>query len=328
MSALPGLNRPVPNTTSLLSHGDDKNLAFDSTTWKHLNGYFSEIAALAPELQDSSATTEAAMARVRSLADNFGSPKQIRQGGEDQANDLAEGESPASLYAKVESAVQQLNRFASAAVETLRSFTSSAKSGDARRADLRQLGRDAETTRQIIGHLAAELKGFKPAIIKANSGLSEAYRNDSDTLQRSQEQLGSLQVRIASLQKQVSQLGFFSGGKKHELERQLEMLEQEQQLISGRAERLRTVLAAIEPIQNEGFWLEPGIDELAAFFDRLRQVLTAFGCGVTQLAADASDAELEDAAGVRASVGSDASIQQWQAIAEASARFLAQSTAD
>jgi hypothetical protein len=60
----------------------------------------------------------------------------------------------------------------------------------------------------------------------------------------------------------------------------------------------------------------------------LRQVLTAFGSGLTQVAADGSDAQLQDAAGIGKVLGSEEAINQWSAIEKAAGSYLAQATVD
>ncbi len=324
MTALPELNRAEPGN-SLLSRDDTKRLGLCTASWDHLNRYIANVEAVPAELQGISAESAAALSRLRSLAQVFGTPKQLRQLIQDRPDALAEGPFPSTLYAGAAWMVHHLHQSAASFIAILRNFTSSAKSAGDLRSDLQRLGADAENARKAIGPLAAGLKSFKTEITNANAALSAAYRADADTLQRLQEQLGSLQVKVTSVTKEIGQLGFFSAGKKHEREQQLETLQQQQRETSIRSEKLRAALAAIEPILNEGFWLEPGIDDLVSFLGELRQVLTRFGSSMTQLAADASDAQLRDAAGMQTLFSKEASIQQWDAIAAAAAQYLAKS---
>lgn len=326
MTPFLGVNRAAPMTV-LLGRDDAKSLGFATAPWKHLNRYVGAVEALPPGLEGGTAASSGALTTLRSLAEGFGSPKQLRQLILDQPDALTEDQFPSTLYAGLAWLIQHLHQSASSVVAILRNLSSARSAGDLR-ADLQRLGRDADTARRAIGPLLAGLKSFQTEIIEANDALSSAYRADADTLRQMQEQLGSLQVRIASLQKQIEQLGILSARKKHELERQLDALKQQQQETSTRSENLRVVLAAIEPIQGEGFWLEPGLNDLISFLDQLRLVLTTFGSGMTQLAADASDAQLKDTTRMQTLLGMEASIQQWEAIAGAALQYLTQSTID
>ncbi|HEY6431682.1 MAG TPA: hypothetical protein VIZ17_06830 [Acetobacteraceae bacterium] len=326
-TAFLGLNRAVPSA-SLLSRDDPATLGFDTTSWKHLNRYVAKVEGLPTTLQGGSEALTVALARLRSLAAAFGSPKQLRHLIQEQPDALAGDQPPATLYASVAWMVQHLHQSASSVIATLQTFPASTIFADDVRTGLQRLGADAQTARAAIGPLVAALRSFKTDIVEANAALSEAYRTDAAALQQLQEQTGSQQVKLASVQTQIEQLGFFSAGKKRELDREQEKQKEQQQETSVRSETLRAALAAVEPIQNEGFWLEPGIDDLVSFLDGLRKVLTTFGSGVTQLAADAADTQLSDAAGMQKLLGNDASIEQWKAIDGAASRFLARALID
>lgn len=326
-TAFLGLDRAMPSG-SLLSRDDPSTLGFDTTSWKHLNRYVAKVEGLPPEFQGGSEGSAAALARLRPLAAAFGSPKQLRELIQEQPDALVGDRPPATLYASVAWMVQHLHQAASSVIATLQSFPASAVAAADVRAGLQRLGADAQTARAAIGPLVVALKSFKTDIVAANAALAEAYRADAVTLQQLQEQTGALRVRLAAVQARIDELGFFGAGRKRELERELEALTQQQQDISGRSERLRAALAAIEPIQDEGFWLEPGIDDLVGFLDGLRKVLTSFGSGVSQLVADAADAQLADPDCMRKLLGKEASIEQWTAIDQAASRFVAAALID
>lgn len=166
------------------------------------------------------------------------------------------------------------------------------------------------------------LTRFKTAILDANAALAAAYTDDANTLRQAQEEVGRFTVKVDTLQKAVARLGFFSGGKKQELGQELATLQQQKDAISDRSEQLRAALAVVEPIQNEGFWLEPGVNDLVDFLCKLRQVLTTFGSAMTQVAADASDAQLQDTAGMEPVLGKEAAVCKWGAVNKAAERFL------
>ena len=246
-TAFLGLNRAVPSA-SLLSRDDPATLGFDTTSWKHLNRYVAKVEALPTAFQGGSEAAAAALARLRSLVAVFGSPKQLRQLIQEQPNALAGDQPPATLYASVAWMVQHLHQSASSVIATLQTFPASTIAADDIRTGLQRLGADAQTARAAIGPLVAALRSFKADIIAANANLSEAYRADAATLQQLQEQTGSQQVKLASVQTRIEQLGFFGAGKKRELDREQEALTQQQQATSVGSEHLRAALAAIEPI--------------------------------------------------------------------------------
>jgi chaperonin cofactor prefoldin len=321
-----GLNRAVPGS-SLLDRDDPASLGFETTSWKHLNCYVAKVEDL-PAGFDASTASAGALAKVRSVVDDFGSPKQLRKLIQSCPDTLTADQPPKTLYASAAWVVAHLRRSASSVVATLQEFSSSGGSvGDVKEA-LRHLGGDAENARKAIGPMVEALKRLKTAILDANAALAAAYADDTDTLQQVQEDVGRFTVKVDTLQKEVAQLGFFSAGKKQELDLELAALHRQKDEISNRSEKLRSALAIVEPIQNEGFWLESGMDDLVGFLDKLRQVLTTFGSAMTQIAADGSDAQLQDAARMDSILGTEAAIGQWSAIDKAAQRFLIQAMVD
>jgi hypothetical protein len=322
-----GLNRAVPNA-SLLKRDDESSLGFETTSWQHLNRYVGAVESAPPEIDDSSAASGRALARVRTVAKDFGSPARLRQLVNDQPEALTADRPPGTLYASVAWVVAHLHRSASSIVSTLRDLPSEGKSsGDVKMA-LRQLGGDAENARKAIGPMVEALKRFKASIVEANAALAAAYKADADELQQFQEDEGRSDVKAAALQKESADLGLFSAGRKRAVAADLQALHQHQTETSNRAQALRAVLAAVEPILNEGFWLETGVDDMVDFLDKLRQVLTTFGSGMTQIAADGSDAQLQDLAGIGKALGGEAALERWSAIERAAGRFVGQAMVD
>lgn len=106
------------------------------------------------------------------------------------------------------------------------------------------------------------LKQFKSRILAANAALAQAYSKDAETLRPLQEDVGGLAAKMEGLQNDIARLGFFSSGKKHELEQEIAVLTRRREEVLNRAEDLRMELSEIEPIVNEGFWVEQPRDEL------------------------------------------------------------------
>jgi hypothetical protein len=321
-----GLNQAAPSA-SLLKGDDPASLGFETTSWMHLNRYVGEVEDL-PAEYDGSAASVGALVKVRSVVDEFGSPKQLRKLIKDRPDVLTADPPPKTLYASVAWVIARLHRSASSIVATLQNFYSLGGSASHLRVALQHLGGDAENARKAIGPMVEALKRFKTAILDANAALAAGYAEDADTLRQVQEDMGRLTVKVDALQEEVARLGFFRAGKKHELDRELVPLHRQKDATSSRAEKLRLALSVIEPILNEGFWLESGVDDLVGFLDKLRQVLTRFGSAMTQVAADASDARLQDAAGLESILGKETAIGEWSAVGKAAERFLVHAVAD
>ncbi len=258
----------------------------------------------------------------------FGSPRQLRQLLQGHPDALADQQPPAMLYAGIVWLTQRLHESAATVVSNLRSLEL-AGSGENKRQGLQLLGSQAQGARNRIRPLTVSLTTFKHGILDLNRGLSGACKSDATVLQQLQEAAGGLQVRVEGLQEQTRQLGFFgSKTKKKALEEQLGSLQQELADNSARAERLRTAFAELEPILDEGHWLESGLNDLVDYLDTMTKLWTTFGSGVTQLAADASSAQLEDSAWMKTALGLDDAIKQWNAIDAAAKQFTVESLVD
>jgi hypothetical protein len=321
-----GMNRTVPSE-SLLTRGNPAALGFETTSWDHLNAYVAGVERLSAEYDGPDAMASA-VAKLRSVAEEFGSLNRLRPLMEDRPHLLTGDQPPKTLYAGVAWLVAHLHQSASSIAEILqRSVGPNVSPGDARKA-LQEVGGAAESSRKTIGPLLDSLRHFKPAILDANAALAAAYANEAEMLRRAQEDTGRLTVKAETVQRDIARLGFFHAGRKSELDRELTALHQQQDVTSNRSEMLRAALAGIEPIQNEGFWLGSGVDDLIGFLENLRQVLTAFGSAVTQIATDAPDAQLQDVGMMKTVLGKDAAVNEWSSVAKAAEAFLARTMSD
>jgi hypothetical protein len=320
-------NLAVPSA-ALLKLDDASKLAFADSSWTHLNRYVGKVENLPAELTSGSAATGQAVDRLRSEANNFGSPRRLRQLLIERPNTLADAAPPPLLYASIVWCIQRLHASAGTMVSFLQALVEGVKSGEAVKEGFQLFGSEAQKARTPIGPLISSLKTFKAEILNAHSGVSAACKADAQTLRQMQETIGGLEVRVESVQKQIDELGFFSRGKKPALEQELQSLRQDLAHNSARAEQLRTALGKLEPILNEGFWLQSSVDNLVDFLDKLRKVWTTLGSGLAQLAVDSSDAQLGDAAWMEKVLGFDAAIKQWTAIDRAAKQFAAESLVD
>lgn len=331
MAEFVGVNLAVPST-AILKFDDPNKLAFDTSSWMHLKRYIGKVENLPAEFNGGSVATGEALAKLRSEARSFGSPKALRQALSENPNALADDNPPSMPYAAIVWLVQHLHDSAGNIVSYLQSLLGSARSvssGSDVKAVLLELGRNADKARNAIGESIVSLKNFKGAILDANNAMSKACETDSELLHSKQERVGALNVQIEEVQRQIGELGFFSSKQKRKkLEEELQTLQQELEDIKGYSEKLRSLVGKIESILEDGAWLKSSLDDLVGFFDNVRKVWTAFGSGLTQLAADASDAQLEDLTFVKQALGIDKAIEQWTAIDQAAKQFTADSLLD
>jgi hypothetical protein len=315
-----GLNLAVPST-AILKFDDNNKLAFDTNSWMHLLRYVGKVENLSVEFNGVSVDTGEALTKLRSECESFGSPKALRQLLIKNPNILADKTCPSMPYATIVWLVQHLHESALSTVSLLQSLLEG-RSGNELKAGLQELGTNAGKAMKPISDLSVLLSVFKNEIIAANNTLSNAYKADTDLLHRKQERVGALQVRIEGAQKKIDELGFFSSKQKRtELEQELCALQQELASIETQSEKLRSSVGELESILEDGAWLKSSLDDLLGFFDNLRKVWTTFGSGLTQMAADASDAQLGDLSFVKKALGFDEAIKQWNAIDQAAKRF-------
>jgi hypothetical protein len=317
-----GVNRAVPNAL-LVNSEDPARLELASTSWRHLSRYLSLVEE-APEPHVGGTASAPALAELRSVVGEFGSPRQLDQ----RRRALLTDQPPENLHARIFWLIAGLHRSADFIAASLDGFPPAGGSLLQAKATLQQLGEAAAKARGAIGPLVEALKHFKSRILGANAALSEAYSRDAARLRLLQEEVGRLAAKSEGVQNEMARLGFFSSGKKHQLEQEIAALAGRQEEALREAEKLRRALSAIEPILNEGFWAESGIGDLVGGLDKLRSVLTAFGSAMTQLAADASEDQLRDTAAMAAALGKDAATHQWRAVAEAAQRFVEQNADD
>ncbi len=320
-------NLAVPSA-ALLKYEDASKLALETSSWVHLNRYVGKVENLPTAINSGIAASGTALEQLRKEALKFGSPKRLRQLIAENPNALADDEPPLMLYASIVWWVHRLHESAASVVSFSKSVMESAKSGADVKEGLQCLGHQAEKGRNPIGPLIASLKTFKVGILSANNDLSETCKIDAQSLQQMQESVGGMEYKVESLKKQIDGLGFFSSGKKKQLELELQSLRQQLVDKTACAEKLRAALGELEPILGEGYWLQSGVDDLVDFLDKLRKVWTTFGSGVAQLAADASDDQLEDQVWMKKALGFDEAIKQWTAIEQAAKQFIAESLVD
>jgi hypothetical protein len=324
------LNLAVPSARLLTANGVGK-LSFVTGSWVHLNTFINTVEGLPADFESGSEAAGKALNKLRLEARGFGSPKALRQLLVERPDSLAKTDGPPSplLYIQILWLVQRLHQSAGVVSSYLGSLARLEGSSEDVKAALQVLGGAIEKARSPIGPLIDSLKPFKTRILSAYNELSDACKTDADALQKMQESVGGLQVRVESLQKQIDQLGIFSTkADRAQLEQQLLSTKQELAGTPTRADKLRAALGGLEPILSEGNWLESGVDDFVDFLGNLRKVLTTFGSGLTQLAVDSVSAQIGDPATLQRTLGLDEAIKQWTAIDEAAKQFTVESLID
>jgi hypothetical protein len=321
-----GVNLAVPSM-ALLKPGGAGELAFDSNYWRHLVRYIAAVEGLPEIIDGCSAATGAALAKLRSVAKDFGSPRHLRQLLIERPDTLAGTQAPATFYAGIVWLAQQLHETAAFLVSALSTIAERPGPNDLK-AGLQLLGSRAHEARTSIGPLIGSLRNFKARAEEANGALSASFASDAKDLHQLQQAVGALRVQIESVNRQIGEIGLFGSRQKRELEGQLRSLESELADKSAQAEQLRAALGKLEPIHEEASWLEPSMKDLIEFFEKARTAWTAFGSGLAQLVADAADDQLGDWIWVKRTLGLDEAISQWMAIDQAATRFVTAALVD
>jgi hypothetical protein len=323
-----GVNLAVPSTT-ILQLDNSKKLVIDSKSWMHLNGYVAKVENLPEKFDGVSVATDEALKKLQSKAESFGSPKGLQQLITRNPNLLKNSPPPSRLYAAIVWLVQHLRESATLTISTLQSLPELTGSYGEVKSSLILLENKSGNARNQVGPIVVSLKKFKGGIIATNNALADAFQADVELLHLKQERVGALQIQIEGVQKKISELGFFSSKERRkELEQELGSLQQELQDTMTQSEKLRLAIGELESILADGAWLKSGLDDIVQFFDNIRKIWTAFGSGLTQLAVDATDAQLENLTFVKQALGLDEAIKQWTAIDQAAKQFVVESLVD
>ena len=290
------IHRAVPRVGLLLQEPAGR-LALDRATFGHLQAWLEQVARLPADTSPLSADTRKAIASLR------------------------EALPPEGLTAGVLQVVRRLQEGAATMAATLRRL---GRPEAAWKEGLLQLGRIAQDSRSGISSIASELRSFVPPLVRANGELATALAADADGLRKAYEALGALQARIAQAERDVRKQGFLASlSRPSAAEKKLQALQEQLALESQQAEDLRQAVASVALVIDEAGWVEPALGALASFVEQAQKAWTQVGSGVAQVAADASAAQLEDAAWRENALGAQQATAQWQAIALAAQAFIA-----
>jgi hypothetical protein len=305
------LNKAVPGA-GILDFGDPGKLALATRSWERMNRFIGRIEGLPADFGTGSAATSRALDELRVVAGDFGSPRQLRRMIQERPDALSGERGPSLPYAAIVWLAQRLHASAGTVTSNLRALTDPSGSGEDRRTILRELASQAGEFQGTVGTLANSLKRFKAAASSALSDLSLAFEADAEVLHELQEALGELQGRVEG------------GHRKDKAASERQEFEQ----TKAKAEKLRAAIGELEPILDDGAWLESGVDDLADYVGNLTRVWADFGTGMAEMASEAAASQLEDPAWLEQSLGLDDALRRWNAIDRVAKRFVAESLVD
>ncbi|NJM44811.1 MAG: hypothetical protein HC860_00535 [Alkalinema sp. RU_4_3] len=325
IAAFFGQNIAIPNS-NILGLNHVHQLACDTTAYRHLKGYLKQVNDLKVSEIDS---LQFALAQVQHETLGFGSPQVLRQCLSGQPNILADQMPPDRLYAALVWLVQQLHLSSTLMTTTLQTLGREARSPHDVKEGLFRLGHHADSARQPIAALMDRLRTFKPAILRANDQLSEAYKAHTTKLHGQQERLGTLKVMIENLQQNIAKLNFLSSAQtRKKLDQELAVLQQELKDLSTETDQLRRAIGAVELVLEEGAWIATALDDITSFLENLRKLWTTFGTNLTQMAADATDDQLGNVDWLEKGLGLEQAIEQWTLIAQVAKQFVVAALVD
>ncbi|MGZ5199734.1 MAG: hypothetical protein ACXWC4_08180 [Telluria sp.] len=299
---------------------DGSALAFEPLGWKHLAAYLDKVEHMPGDARALTPALAAAFGALAETVHGFGTPAQLAA---DPALVDAQ-DRPELPYAAFAWTVHRLHGAARDTLAALRACTTPGATPQLRRESLQGLGALAARARDQASALLPEVQQFRTSILRAHHQFGTAMAGISGNLQSEWEAVGAQRARLENLQAQLQQTSILHPHKRHELGTQIRDAEQELSVATAKAEQLRQNAAALNELVQEGAWLDTCLGGITDFLQNLRAAWAAFGAAMTQLAADATDALLADAAWLDSQLEPDEALPRWQALAEAADQFCVQ----
>jgi hypothetical protein len=301
---------------------DGRTLGFECTSWTHLHTYLGLLDRLPVDFGADVAGVGPALDKLRQVVRRFGSPSLVRTRLRDQPRALSADTAPGMPYPALVWWAGGVRAVAAEVVAILQALPKLAGDGGRQQELLQTLAGAADKARAQIAPLSDALASFRRPLLEASLDVSEACNRAGDTLQRIQEEVGSLHERIGRQERQIAELGLFGAHRKQDLLSQLHALQKERAQAMARASRFQVQLGALDGLLDEGVWLGSALDGAVDSLEKLAKAWTRFSDGVAQLAAEASPEQLADAAWTEHALGRTEAVRQWTAL-EHAARGLA-----
>lgn len=298
--------------------GDGKALAFEPLGWPHLAAWLAKVQALPADRDALPADVAAALAGLKALAAGFGGPARpgARPGTQPEAT------MPSPPYLGLAWLVERLHALAAQAHALLRAL-GMPDSAAARRDALLTLNALALRARDLGSPLLPLLDGFRAAVLPAHEAFAAAVGALGQRLQQRWEAVGAQQARLQRLEDELKRTSVLHPMRRKELSQQIDAARQALAGLTEQAEALRLQAAALQDIVDEGAWLDAGIAALIDFVQKLRAAWASFGTTLTQLDAEAGDAQWQDPAWLAQQLSLEQALPRWQELVDASARFQA-----
>lgn len=318
MARSTGTSLAVPNAALA---ADGKALAFEPLGWPHLAAWLAKVQALPADRNALPPALAGALAEIRTLAAGFGGPAQLGSPRDAQrdARDRAAA-MPSPPYLGLVWLVERLHALAAQAHALLHAL--GAPAGAAVRRDaLSTLNALTLRARDLGSPLLPLLTGFRAAVLPANATFTAAAGALGQALQERWEAVGAQQARLQRLEDELKRTSVLHPIRRKELSQQIDAARQTLAELTAQAEALRLQAAALQDIVDEGAWLDTSIAALVDFVQKLRAAWASFGTTLTQLDAEAGDAQWQDPAWLAQQLSLEQALPRWQELVDASARF-------
>lgn len=314
MARIIGTSLAVPRAALT---ADGRALAFEPLGFPRLAAYLDKVDRLPADARTLTPALGAACAAIVDAVHEFGTPAQLA-GQPGIAGSAARPQRPYLAFAWT---IGQLQGAARDCLRALQTCVAAAAAPADRRAALHEMGPLAAQSRDHAAALLPEIQQFRTAIVRENQQFNSAMAEVGTTLQKQWEAVGAQRARLENLQGQLRETGILHPHKRQELAAQIQNAERELASITAAAEHLRVQAAALNELMQDGAWLDTSLCAMADFLQSLRAAWATFGGAMTQLAADASNEQLGDAAWLGAQLGAEDAMPRWRTLADAADHF-------
>lgn len=327
------MNKAQPPTGLLAPGAAAEQLAFQGRPWSKLGSYLQRVGGATKDMRGLPEAAQQALTRLRTAVDRFGSPDTLRARLRQNPELLRAKEPPELGYVGLVWLAQSLHDDAQALASGLESLSlvgapePARAAGQSKSNGLRALAERAAAAMPRSGALRAGVTELRGELLAAHAAVTAQIPGLAQQLQELQVESGRLGAEIKSIEAAIAKETLLTPKKKKvELEQRLEHARAGSSSASSRAEALRSTLATLEALADDGNWLGAALDDLAAFLEANRTTWKAVSSGLTELGTRASSEQLADGGWLRHALGGPDAQKQWAAIARAAQAFVASAT--